>query len=250
MNTLRRIRALYRDMRHGWLSITIFYTALTAIAYALYYYLTPLSPNHSATLTVGDLWQWPGQPLAGLRQVWWLFAWGFGLQFVVQIWQVIQRRPKEAGLRLMIKHGLWVSGHAGLFEELVFRLYGFLAAMSLLEYINHLVAGWLSTAATSAILPVADAVTLGFLHQQLRAEPWSVGVAIIIGSWFFSSAHIHYGRFSKVNVWLIGLVMFWLTFNYGLLTAILAHIIYDFAVYVAIALSSPFQPHAPGHDHL
>jgi hypothetical protein len=60
---------------------------------------------------------------------------------------------------------------------------------------------------------------------------------------------VHYGKFSKANVWAVGMVMFWLLFNYGLIAAILAHFLYDLCVFTAIALTAPLQPHSPARTH-
>jgi hypothetical protein len=230
---------MHHVKRH--LPVTGYYLLLTAISVIIYSYLSRL-PEASGILTASRLWQIRQNPVDGLRLVWFIFAWGFGLQSLVQIVRVFKRRPRDANFHQLFKHGIYISAHAGFFEELIFRLYAFLSFIILLVFLDDHSSHLIKTAATRALLPAANFFTFGFFHNQFTGTDWALGVAVILGSLFFRSAHVHYGRFSKANVWVIGLVMFWLVFNYGLLTAILAHILYDLAVFTAIALTAPLQP--------
>jgi hypothetical protein len=243
----RNLRNFIHNVRYGWLSVLIFYVALTVLAFAAYYYLAKL-PEAKGLMSPGDLWAFRGNPLEGLRRVWFIFAWGFGIQLLIQIYRVFRRRPRDAGMGLLLKHGMWISANAGLFEEIIFRLYAFLSLIIGLHWLTGQTGTWLKTAATQAILPAANFLTFSQFHQAFAAHDWAVGIAVIIGGLFFRSAHIHYGKLSKANVWVVGMIMFWLVFNYGLVTAILAHFLYDFAVFAAIALSAPLQPRAPAEE--
>jgi Type II CAAX prenyl endopeptidase Rce1-like len=241
--SMHQLRTLIHDLRRGWLSVTVYYLVLTALAYGAYFYLNKL-PDALGTLSPSELWLSRGSLLEGLSQVWMIFAWGFGVQLLVQIWRIIRRHQREAGIGPLLKHGAWISAHAGFFEELIFRLYAFLSFIIALHYADRHLGGWLESASTHTILPAANFITFGLFEQVFARGDWAVGVGVIIGGLFFRSAHRHYGKFSKANVWVIGMVMFWLVFNYGLLTAIVAHFLYDLCVFTAIALSSPLQPRA------
>ncbi|MBW4061629.1 CPBP family intramembrane metalloprotease [Candidatus Saccharibacteria bacterium] len=232
-------------MRFAWhyYRVTLFYLAITVASYALYHYLQHL-PEASGVMSAGSLWQQKGSVTDGLRSVWLIFAWGFGVQALIQVVRVFERKPRDANLPDLLRHGAYLSAHAGLFEEIVFRLYAFLSFIIILHYLNDHVWGGLQSLATGVILPAANWLTLGVFHGQFNAANWALGLAVIIGSLFFRSAHVHYGYLSKLNVWIIGLVMFWLTLNYGLITAIIAHFLYDFCVFAAIALTAPLQPRA------
>ena len=177
----------------------------------------------------------------GIAKVWWIFLWGAGLQLIIQLFRIVRRRPKEANLRQLLGHGAWISLNAGVFEEIIFRYYAYVSSVILLVYANILSGGLLEQIA-GLLMPVANVLTLGLLSSEFNPTNWSVGLAIIIGSIFFRDAHRHYGKLAKANVWFIGMVMFWLVFNYGLITAIIAHVLYDFAIYGVIALTSPLQP--------
>jgi hypothetical protein len=221
------------------LPVTAFYILLTAAAYGAYYYLQRF-PQSVGIVTSSDLWMTKGSVFQGISSVWFIFAWGFGLQSLIQIVRVFKRDPREASLSQLLRHGAIMSANAGFFEEVIFRLYAFLSFIILMRLVNDHVSGALQAAATHVILPAANFITFGVFQPQF--SNWATGLAVIAGSLFFRSAHVHYGKFSKFNVWVIGLVMFWLTFHYGLITAIAAHFLYDLCVFTAIALTAPLQP--------
>lgn len=145
----------------------------------------------------------------------------------------------------LLKKGVWLSAHAGIFEELIFRYYAYLSFVLALVYADTSTDGFIGRLIGQYVNPIINWLTLGLFSQQFSATNWALGVAAIIGAFFFRSAHVHYGKFSKANVWAVGVIMFWLTFNFGLITAIAAHIIYDSVVFLAIAIASPLQPHHP-----
>lgn len=221
------------------LPVTIFYLLLTAAAVGAYYFLSKL-PEAAGVMTPQELAAPHGNLLAGLTAVWWIFAWGFGIQLLVQIYRVFTRHPRDANLPQLLRHGAYMSAHAGFFEEIIFRIFAFLSFIIGITWLNSRTGDWLEGLATQYILPFANLITLGVFSQQMGE--WAIGLALIAGSWFFRSAHLHYGKFSKLNVLVVGLVMFWLLFNYGLLAAIAAHFLYDLAVFTAIALTAPLQP--------
>lgn len=235
------IRRFIHEVRRGWLSVPLFYSLLLAVVYVAYVYLAKL-PQAQEVTTAAQLLVSKGSLWDGLSQVWFIFAWGFGVQLLLQLRHVWKRRPREADMGLLLRHGIWISFNAGLFEELIFRTYGFLATIIGLRYLDQVAHGVFQWVATQALLPVTNILTLGLFKRELTGGDWALGAAVILGSLFFRSAHRHYGKLAKANVWFIGMVMFWLLFNYGLIAAILAHFLYDAAVYIAIALTSPLQP--------
>lgn len=225
------------------LPVTLYYLLLTAASFAAYWYLAKL-PQAVGIPTPQELAMPHGNQWEAMMSVWFIFAWGFGLQSLVQIYRVFRREPREANLPRLLRHGIYMSIHAGFFEEIIFRVYAFLSFVIATLWINAHTGGWLETIATATILPLANLLTLGLFQDQI--SDWAIGLGLIAGSLFFRSAHLHYGKFSKLNVWFIGLVMFWLLFNYGLPAAIAAHFLYDFCVFTAIALTAPIQPR---HKH-
>lgn len=226
--------------RGGWLSTPLFYGVLLAVTVGAYLLMSRL-PQAQGVISAGDLLRSKGDLWQGLSQVWFIFAWGFGIQFLIQIWRVVRLKRREAGMEALMRRAVWLSANAGLFEEIIFRLYGFLSTIIALRYFDEAWHGVLEGIAVNFMLPVANFVTFGLFQREFTGSDWAIGMAIILGSLFFRSAHIHYGLLAKANVWLIGMVMFWLMFNYGLVAAILAHFLYDAAVFLAIAFTSPLQ---------
>lgn len=210
----------------------------------VYTYAVRLDKSGDATALMKVLLQ-VGDTAAGLSQVWFIFAWGFGIQLLIQVMRIVRRVPKDAPMRHLIRHGAWLSLNAGVFEELIFRVYAFLSFVIVIRFVNDYLGGIVRLIGTGFVLPVADFLTFGTLSGPFDAARWPVGLGILVGAVFFRNAHRHYGAMSKANVFIIGLCMFWLVFNYGVLTAIIAHVLYDMAVFAAIALSSPLQPSAP-----
>ena len=102
---------------------------------------------------------------------------------------------------------------------------------------------WLYTA---VLVPLANLVTLGALQPYLLSETtsWVLGAAIVTAAGAFRKAHEYLGYFGMVNAWFIGMVFFYLALNYGLITAIVAHILYDVIIFTLRALlSEPGSPY-------
>ncbi len=244
MQAFRSLRSFIHEIRHGNASVPLFYLVLTGVSFVAYYYLVRLPQAHGV-VTAWDLVAFKGNVLEGLRRVWFIFAWGFGIQFLIQLWRMIRLKPREADLPVLFQHGLWISANAGFFEEIIFRVYAFLSSIIVLKVLDGWFGGFLEGLAKGAILPVANWVSFGVFQREFTAGDWALGVAVIVGGLFFRSAHVHYGKLSKANVWVIGMIMFWLVFNYGLVTAIIAHFLYDLCVFTAVAIVSPLQRRAP-----
>lgn len=242
---MQSARQFIRELRHGWLSVTLFYILLTAVAYGLYaaavrWLAVELPPG----LQQISLLATPGQIWRGLTQVWVLFAWGFGLQLIVQLIWIMRRHPADGGLSFLVKRGAWLSLHAGVFEELVFRYYAFMAIVLGIVWAGHVTGGGFGQLLGHWFNPILNVITFGYFAPVLTTSNWPIGLATVLGALFFRSAHMHYGKFAKANVWVVGIAMFWLMFNYGLVTAMAAHVIYDACVFLAVALASPLQPRA------
>ena len=240
---MRQLQGFIWQIRFGLASVTIRYVALTLVSLVVYYFVVRLDHNGDAGSLVPVLLQ-TGDPVAGLKQVWFIFTWGFGVQLLVQVVRIVRRVPKDAPMRHLVRQGAWLSLNAGIFEEIIFRVYAFLSFVIIIRFLDGFVGGTIRLLGTRFLLPIADFLTLGVFSGQFNAAQWPVGLGILVGALFFRNAHRHYGAFSKANVFVIGLCMFWLVFHYGVMTAMIAHVLYDMAVFAAIALASPLQPAA------
>jgi hypothetical protein len=177
----------------------------------------------------------------GLLAVWWMFAWAFAVNMLVGVINRREQRPNEPGETLF--KGWWISINAGVFEELIYRWLVFFAAMIMVPFFNWITFGLLGWIYQEALIPVANWATFGALEPQLLGHTnWVFGAAIVMASIRFRDAHKHLGFFGWVNAWFGGMVLFWLMFNYGIGTAIVAHIVYDVIVFSTMALTYTWRP--------
>lgn len=195
-----------------------------------------------------SLWHHNPDILGGLAAVWFIFVWGAALKLLLGV--LFRRRPREYTAGEVFRFGMWVSLNAGVFEEIIFRWLRFIIAMIALPFINFLLlgflpgfAGVLHWAYGKILVPAADFVTFGALHEWLyHPASWVIGAAIISANGQFRGAHDKNGLLNSINSWFLGMVMFWLMFNYGLLTAIAAHVLYDVIVFAVGALTTSWRP--------
>jgi hypothetical protein len=183
-------------------------------------------------------WEIRGGLLDGLGQVWFIFAWAVVSTLAAAM--IARRRGLwlAAPARTILGRGVWASVNAGVFEEIIFRWLAFLSAMVVLRFLNWVTFGLLEWLYTAVLVPVANWLTFGALDAQLYG-PWVLAAAIISTNAHFRDGHQYLGFVGWVNAWFIGMVMFWLMFNYGLLTAIAAHIVYDVGIVVVLAIVGP-----------
>ena len=175
---------------------------------------------------------------AGLGKVWFIFVWALAVPLVVVL--VFRRRsvsdhPREA----QVGRGLWLSLNAGVFEELIYRWLIFVNAMVLLRFFNFITFGFVKFFYTHALIPLADFTTFHALHPYLLHDgSWVFGAAIVSAAARFRSEHAYLGFLGWVNSWFMGMLLFYLMFNYGLATAIVAHFLYDAIIFTFRGLTS------------
>ncbi len=186
-----------------------------------------------------DIWQYVGFNAAGLVTVPTLIVFGWAA-----IWAIIGGRSYSYESKATLTgRAIWVSLNAGFWEEIRYRGIAFLGAMVLIPFLNWLLFGfaganivfWVYQTVT---IPVANFVTLGLLAPWLLTTPWIIGAAMASAASQFSDAHEHLGWFGKINAWFLGMFFFWIMFNYGMITAMVIHAIYDIILLVARALKS------------
>lgn len=76
-------------------------------------------------------------------------------------------------------------------------------------------------------IPAVDFITQGRLHQQLFGYGWAATAALVSVNWSFGTGHKSQGLIGVIDAWIFGMIMFWLTFNFGLPVAMLVHVGYD-----------------------
>lgn len=213
-------------------AVTLLYVIRFILALIVYFILNAFWGEYilmsfndiSQTVSIGE----------GLSKVWFIFLWGGGITYIASrlIRDYRCRNPWEA----LVK-GAWLSLNAGIFEELIYRWLAFFGAMVMIPAVNFATFGFARWMYVNITIPAANWATLGALERQLyHPESWIIGAAIVSASVKFRDAHQRLGFIGWVNSWFIGMVMFFLMFNYGILTAIIAHALYDIAIFAVVAV--------------
>ena len=171
---------------------------------------------------------------AALGRVWFVFAWAVvGSLILNAIGQSSSSLPR--GVQLI--KGWWLSLNAGVFEELIYRWLMFFTAMIVLPFFNFITFGLTKWFYMHLLVPLANWATFHALAPQLHSTAsWTIGAAIVSAS--ISFRDVHEGAIGKVNAWFIGMLLFWLVFHYGLLTAIVVHVLYDGIIFTLRAILS------------
>lgn len=169
-----------------------------------------------------DIWRYDA---TGLGRVWFIFAWGIIAALILPGCRILASKWDLAG------RAVWVSFNAGFWEELIYRWLYFFSAMIILPFLNWITFGLVKWLYVTILCPVANFFTFGALAPQLHATNWILGAAVMVAVGSFRNAHEHLGILGIINSWFLGMVLFWLMFNFGLITAIVAHIVYDLVVY-------------------
>ena len=170
-----------------------------------------------------------------LMASWPIFAWAVGVTVLVSLFTRNTRKQNLMAEQLFAV-GTLQSVVAGVLEEISFRWLIFISAVVGIKIGNFLFFGWAGFGIGEwfelhVAGPVVNFLTLGYLSDVLaNPESWAVGAAMLSANAFFRDGHKYLGFFGYVNSWFIGMFMFWLLFQYGLLACILAHFVYDFLI--------------------
>jgi hypothetical protein len=220
-----------------WYSITWRYVKLLLISLAVFAFLRLFWGDYMLV----NLHRLAGRGLvaAGLAQVWPIFAWALAVPLMATF-VFKQKRPLEFDSRsVQIVKGLWLSLHAGVFEELIYRWLAFANAMVMLSAFNWITHGFVKWFYMQLLVPLANFSTLHALQPYLLHEGgWIFGAAIVSAAAEFRAQHRYLGILGWVNSWFMGMVFFYLVLNYGLLTAIAAHFLYDTIIFTFRGLTS------------
>lgn len=150
----------------------------------------------------------------------------------------------------ILKEGVQSSVKAGLFEELAYRWLIFFSAVPILyaanfacfEFLSHwglverdfACVEWLYT---KILCPVANFATAGKLGFWLQNDNWLIGAAVVSTSVQFKNGHKYQGFLGMTNSWFLGIYFTWFTLNFGILSAILFHMLYNMVIHSVAAIS-------------
>ena len=229
------------------LLITLSYLKALATYLAVFLVLC-LFWSGSVIFSLSDLWSRNADIMAGLGSVWLIFVWAAVVPLAIGL--KIRKRPRDHEPLDVLRSGFLASLNAGIFEELIYRWLRFSIALILLPVMNFLLFGFMPDAEGVlhwlykwVFVPFADFATFGTMHDLLfHPASWVVGAAIISANGAFYNDHQYNGVFNQINAWFIGMALFYVMFHYGLLTAIVAHILYDAIVFGCAALTMTWRP--------
>lgn len=199
-----------------------------------------------------DLWTPRGSVGEWLVRAWPIFAWGCGLNFVIQIINWSRDSPTSRAFRWFLRReepsaalifgkGTLISLWAGVAEEIAFRWLIFYAAIGTVTFGNFLFFGWLGFGIPAWFHlnvwgPIADWTTGGYLSQFIfYPTGWMVGAGMLYSNAMFRDGHKYQGPLGVINAWFIGMYLFWVSFRFGLPAAIVVHFAYDFLIFAVAA---------------
>ncbi|QVQ51782.1 hypothetical protein J4H86_23945 [Spiractinospora alimapuensis] len=188
------------------------------------------------------VWTIPTDVVGGLAATWPVFVWALVLAVVPGCVWVARGLTTPFTPREHAVLGLWVSVSSGLFEELRYRWLFLVGTPVFLAVANLVTFGLVEWVYTAGLVPVANVVTLGILEPELTTGGWLLGATIVSVNAGFRKAHAYQGVFGWLNAWFIGMVLFFVLFNHGLVTAVVVHIGYDLVLFTVAAVLSGFRP--------
>ena len=173
--------------------------------------------------------------LEGIIASWPIFLWGGGLTALYSVLNYNSRETNRNAEDILI-NGAVLSALAGVFEEMAFRWIFFLAGIVGVKVSNFLFFGWLGFGLgewlhLNLFGPIVNFLTLEKMEWLIFGMGWAVGAAALGANAKFRKEHAYLGLFGYFNSWIIGFFLFWMMFNYGLLTAIIVHFLYDMLIF-------------------
>lgn len=201
--------------------------------------------------TLVEFWSIRGTSIEWLQAVWPMFAWGAGFTFIHALFTRNDRNTNRHAEKIIVG-GTLVSILAGVVEEITFRWLFFLSNIVSVKIANFFFFGFLGFGVAewfhlNAFGPIANFTTLHFLEPYIfHSTGWAVGAAMLTTNAFFRDGHKYQGPIGWINSWFMGMILFWVMFQYGLPVAILVHFTYDFLIF-AVHYADAAMERAQGH---
>jgi hypothetical protein len=145
----------------------------------------------------------------------------------------------------VLKLGLRTSLRAGLAEEVIFRWLLPIGMIPILIGANRLFGGsgeeGFIADFSRLFSDTANFFTFGILKPELVDAHWALGGAVIFANGLFRDGHKYQGIVGILNSWFVGMGFFYMTFNYGLLSAIVVHALYDAVISIIVYLDTHYD---------
>ncbi|MDQ5936079.1 MAG: hypothetical protein QG574_3415 [Cyanobacteriota bacterium erpe_2018_sw_21hr_WHONDRS-SW48-000092_B_bin.40] len=192
---------------------------------------------HAIPYSFWELWNTTGSVGDWLTASWPILLWAVGITFLMAALTRNSRYDNYYAERHLAA-GIWLSLRAGIMEEIVFRWLIFMWCIAMAKLSDFILGGFLFEHGLvwllySVILsPIADFFTFGLLHGQLSGtDTWFIAAALLMANSQFRNGHKYQGLLGFVNSWFIGMYMFYLLFTFGLMAAIVVHLVYDLCIF-------------------
>ena len=184
-----------------------------------------------------EFWNMKGSLLNAIEISWFLFLWAIGVTAITIFKKIeaIEESPKN-----ILAGGFITSAFAGITEEISFRWLIFLHGIWIVQLINYIFFGFAGFGIsewvyTIILIPIASLLSLGALDTILYSPMgWFVGAAMLFSNAMFRDGHKYLGLLGYINSWFIGLYLFYLMFQFGLIASIVVHFLYDMIIFVVI----------------
>lgn len=177
------------------------------------------------------LWHHGDVSWCAVLHAWPLVLWGFLLAVLTAVILRVAHRERitesvlESSWFMRFKRGISISFIAGIFEELVFRVLLFMSSMAIVTFLNFISFGLLEKFYANFFGPLIDTLSFHELHTQLIEQSWVVGFSIVLIAILFGLAHLSIDWVTCINTTILAFVFFWLMFNYGIVTAMVVHVL-------------------------
>lgn len=184
-----------------------------------------------------EFWSYRGTIGEWLYSAWPIFTWAVGVNIIYSISTRNDRRINRHAEDILTS-GTLISLQAGIVEEVTFRWLFFLDNIVLIKIGNFFFFGFLGFGIPfwfhiNVSGPIANWASLHGLEPYIfHSTGWAVGAAMLATNAFFQDGHKYQGIIGSINSWFIGMYLFWIMFQYGLLAAILVHFLYDFLIFL------------------
>lgn len=242
MDILERYDNIYDNLKNETLIMT--YKSLKIIAILMIILGLAIIINPSAIpLDILKIWNFNLSDISqGLQASIPLLIWAIIISFILQFFSENQKSGVFSDPKATMKLGLAISAHAGFFEEIVYRWLLFFNFIWLYQALNWLFLGFIEINLVQWInvyllIPITNFLSFGFLSNLLyHPAGWFIGAALFYSNTSFRNAHISYGLIGWISSWFFGFYMFYIAFNYSLISAIIVHFLYDLLCFSMIAL--------------
>ena len=182
-----------------------------------------------------EFWHVKGTFKDWMFAAWPIFAWAIGVNVLIRAFT--RNTPFENRIAEdLFWHGAATSLAAGVLEEIVFRWVLFYTAIIGVKVMNFLLLGFIGFGIpeliyTHIVGPLANIVTFGKMeHILFHPAGWFVGSALLGANATFRDGHKYQGFLGQMNSWFIGMFLFWMLFEYGIVACILVHFLYDLLI--------------------